>query len=59
MVLTINEVINKIRTLDSTIKWADEAWGRSPDEHEGDMLSDASDLLKEYRSLILKTEIDF
>lgn len=39
MILTINEVINKIRTLDSTIKWVDEAWGRSPDEHEGIFLA--------------------
>lgn len=58
MVLTVNDVINKIRTLDSTIKWVDDAWGRSSDEHESDILGEASDLLKEYRSIIMKTKVD-
>ena len=58
MILTIDEVINKVNKTDATIRWLDEEWSRCGDEHKEDMLEDASDLLKEYRSLILKTEID-
>lgn len=58
MLLTIQEVINKVNRIDATIGWLDEEWGRCGDEHKQDMFEAGSDLLKEYRRLILSAQVD-
>lgn len=58
MLLTIQEVINKVNNIDSTIEWMDDEWGRCTDEHKEDMFATGAKLLKEYRSIILNTQVD-
>lgn len=57
MLLTIQEAINKVNKIDEVIGWLDSEWGHCKDEHV-DILEDGSDLLKEYRKLILSTQIE-
>lgn len=58
MLLTIQEVIEKVNNLDTMIKWMDEEWGRCGDEHVEDMYDTSAKLLKEYRSIVLNTQIE-
>lgn len=58
MLLTIQGMIDKVNKIDSTVKWLDDEWSRCGDEHKEDMFEAGSDLLKEYRRLILNTQVD-
>ena len=58
MLLTIQEVINKVNKIDSTVKWLDDEWSRCADEHKEDMFDAGAKLLKEYRSIILSTQVE-
>ena len=58
MLLTIQEVINKVNNIDSTIKWMDDEWGQCTDEHKEYMFDTGAKLLKEYRSIILNAQVD-
>ena len=58
MLLTIQEVINKVDNIDSTIRWLGDELSRCADEHKQDMFNAGAKLLKEYRSIILNTKVN-
>lgn len=59
MALTVQQAITKIKCIDSAIGWVENYDAKSAkNEHELDASQEMIILLKEYRSVILKAEVD-
>lgn len=55
MKLTIKELLDKLNSIDRVIHWLDETWGT---EDDNAVCCVASDILEEYKSVILDTKVE-
>lgn len=55
MKITVKELIDKLNSIDRVVQWLDETWGTKDDNA---MCCAASDILEEYRSVILDTKVE-